>query len=303
MTAQSGAGDEAPSVVGLLTVSGLSVLALSVALALPATAVAQPEADPDARDVSVARTEFRAGVQAARAGDWGAARDHFARSYAINPRASALFNLAGAQLQTGQLVEAAESYREYLGRRTEATAANIAESERVLAELESRIPTVTLRVDDLADGDEVLLDDAVLNPLLLGQPMPLNPGEHRVAVRRAGDVIASETLRATEGARLEASLVAPAPPAPRPAEPEPLPAVTSPEPAETAVSPHVAASSSGSSRGAEGETDSGSVLEQWWLWTIVGVVVVGAVVGIYFAIPPSEAPPNRGFPDGPVEVR
>ena len=294
-------GGHSASVVGVIAVSELSVIALSVALMLPVTAVAQPE--PEARDVSVARREFRSGVQAARAGSWGEARDHFARSYAINPRVSALFNLAGAQLQTGQLVEAAESYREYLGRRNEATAANLAESERVVAELEARIPTATLRVDALLEGDEVLVDDAVLNPLLLGQAMPINPGEHRVVVRRDGAVIASETLRATEGARLEVSLVAPPPPAPTPAEPEPLPAVTAPEPTEPAESPHLAASSSPPSSTADGETDSGSVLEQWWLWAIVGVVVVGAVIGIYFAIPPSEAPPNRGFPDGPLEVR
>lgn len=287
-------------VVLVIAVRTLSAVGLFWALGLPVSAAAQPEAEPDARDVSVARQEFRSGVQAARAGEWATARDHFARSYAINPRASALFNLAGAQVQTGQLVEAAESYREYLGRRSEATAANIAESERVLAELESRIPTITLRIDALAPGDEVLLDEAVLNQLLLGQPMPLNPGEHRLVVRRDGDAIASETIAATEGARLETSVVAPPPAAPP--EPEPLPAVTTPEPTEPAVAPSLAASSDAPSSASVSD-ESGSVLEQWWLWTIVGVVVVGAAIGVYFAIPPSEPPPNRGFPDGPVEVR
>jgi hypothetical protein len=41
--------------------------------------------------------------------------------------------------------------------------------------------------------------------------------------------------------------------------------------------------------------DETPVYEQWWLWTIVGAVVVGGVVvGVYFGTKPGEAPPPYG---------
>ncbi len=39
----------------------------------------------------------------------------------------------------------------------------------------------------------------------------------------------------------------------------------------------------------EGESDDPGLIGEWWLWTIIGVVVVGGAVGAYFALkPPSE---------------
>lgn len=280
----------------------LFAIVLCVGSVLPSLAAAQPAT----RDVAVARRDFQAGIQAARAGEWDRARDHFARSYAINPRLSALFNLAGAQAHTGELVAAAESYREYLGRRDEATPGNIAEAERLLAELEAKIPTLRLRIDNLEDGDEVMLGDTTVNRLLLGEPMPLDPGEHRITIRRDSAELIGATVVATEGARLETALVAPqreaqpppeAPPdvGPPPLEPAPLP--------ELGVSDLPADAEPSSPSSPPREDDSGTVFEQWWFWTIVGVVVIGGAIGIYFAVPPTEAPPNRGFPGAPLEVR
>jgi hypothetical protein len=280
------------------TIARLFLFAVFVA-SLPAAAQAQV----DARDVAVARREFQAGLQPARNGEWESARDHFARSYEINPRISALFNLAGAQAQTGDLVEAAESYREYLGRRSEASASNVAEAERLLADLEARTPTLELRIDDLRGEDEVLLDGSALNRLLLGQPMPLSPGEHRVSVVRGGAEIASETLAAAEGARLAVTLAAPPlEPIAEPDVPEldpPPPAIPAPAPTPaTDLSPSAAATT------LPPEDTSGSVIERWWFWTIVGVVIVGAVViGVVFATRGGTPPDSRGFQmTAPVEV-
>ena len=33
-----------------------------------------------------------------------------------------------------------------------------------------------------------------------------------------------------------------------------------------------------------------SVIDEWWFWTIIGVVVVGAGVGLYFGISAALAP-------------
>lgn len=266
------------------------VLARLIALALLATS---PAAAQDARDVTVARSEFEAGIGAARAGDWGAARGHFARSYALNPRPSALFNLAGAQAQTGALVAAAESYREYLAHRDERNADRVTEAEGALADLEARIATVTVTLDGLAPGDEVRLDGAPIRSLLLDHAIPLDPGAHRFAVTRDGAEVAAASVDAREGARLTLTIDVPPPPAPTPAE------VVSDAPSEPEppTRPPVAPA----------PTDDGGedVLGSWWLWTIVaGVLTLGGAIAIGVAVTtPGDPPPSVGFAFGtPVRV-
>jgi hypothetical protein len=236
------------------------------------TALAQAGADP--RDVMVARQEFRAGIAAARDGRWAEARDRFARSYELNPRRSALFNLAGAQARTGELVAAAESYRRYLELRDEERAA---EAEARLDELTARIPLVTVRAS-LAEGDALTLDGAPLRRVLLTSPIPVDPGAHRLAVRRDEAEVAAEDFEAPEGARVEVVLDVPRPPVALAAVPDPAdPALLSDTPSEP--------------------DDGGTnVLTEWWFWTIAGVVVVGAVgTGLAIGLTPGQPPSSNGF--------
>ena len=80
----------------------------------PASALAQP-ADPNsAAKLPIARKLYDEGVDAVNKGRWSTAYDKFKASYELVPRPITLFNLAGAQSQTGRLVEAGESYRRFL---------------------------------------------------------------------------------------------------------------------------------------------------------------------------------------------
>ncbi len=262
---------------------------------MPTPAAAQP----NAADVTVARQAFQEGVRAARAGDWETARERFAHSYALNARPSALLNLAGAQAQTGHLVDSAESYREYLGVIEEGHRSRAA-AEAKLAEIEPRIPTLTLRLTGVVEGDVVTLDGEALNPALLEGPIPVDPGSRRVAVVRDESEVAEASATLAEGQALELSLDAPLiPEEPIPSEEPTLAEPTLPEPSPTPAETQPPLSPAPQAD----EEASGSILGQWWFWTIVGVAAVALLaVGIYFAVPPAQPPPNRAFPGGPLEI-
>ncbi|MCA9605246.1 MAG: tetratricopeptide repeat protein [Myxococcales bacterium] len=268
----------------------LALLLLGGSTASAQEAPAEGERVPS--EAAVAREAFQQGIAAARAGDWPAARAHFERSYALRPRASALFNLAGAQVQTGALVQAAESYREYLGRGDDPSAERAAEAAAALARLEARIPTVRVTATGLEPNDELRLDGDAIDRRLLEGPIPVDPGARRFEVVRDGHVVASEQVDAAEGAHLEVTLDVP-PPAPPdlqvtepPPDPAPviLPPVTpDPDPPD------------------EGE----DVLGSWWLWTLVGAVVLGGLAaGLAVAFTTPGAPPDsHGFlTSDPVRV-
>ena len=126
----------------------LSLATMTLA-AGPSGASAQP-ADEMAR----ARQLFETGLEAARAARWAEARDAFRASLAVAERPSTLLNLAGAEVQTGELVTGAGTYRRFLEAATSGRdAAHREEAEAALAAVEARIPHATIRVAGAADGD------------------------------------------------------------------------------------------------------------------------------------------------------
>lgn len=56
----------------------------------------------------------------------------------------------------------------------------------------------------------------------------------------------------------------------------------------------------GSAEGAERD-DGGSIFGEWWLWTAVGVVVVGAIAGWFLLGPPSDDAPSGSLGRGALE--
>lgn len=182
---------------------GLLAFALSLAVALPAAA----------QDVARARQLFEQGLASARASHWVEARDAFQESLEIAERPSTVLNLAGAQVQTGQLVDAAASYRRFLDiARTGRDAAHRADAQHQLEAVEARIPHATLRVAGLASDDVVRIDERVVMHGALETPMALDPGPHALVVMREGRELGQRRFELADGesAVVELALVAPA---------------------------------------------------------------------------------------------
>jgi len=261
------------------------VIATFLTAMLAPTALAQSEAD-----TARARALFQQGLDAARAEHWVDARDAFVQSLDIAERPSTLLNLAAAQVQTGQLVEGAASYRRFLEIATEAReAAHRAQAQAALDALAPRIPHVIVRVQGLADGDEVRLDYQVLLPAALGTPTAVDAGSHEVAVLRSGRSVASQRFQLAEGQSVEMTL-------------DTTPVVQSPtQAAASATTPSMDQAIAEPVPDEHASHGDDTML-------IVGIVIGAAVVagvaiglGVYFGTQGGSASPYHGnFGDGTV---
>jgi hypothetical protein len=161
----------------------LALLVAAAALAAPAPALAQ-----SAADVAVAREIFIEGSELASQGLWEQARERYERSLALKRAPITLYSLGVAQQQTGQLVEALESFRAFL---LEPSAPATREYEQLarkaVRELERQVAALDLRLSphDIA-GLEVRIYGVVVPAAALERPRLLNPGTHTVTVSAPG---------------------------------------------------------------------------------------------------------------------
>ena len=184
-------------------------LALAALLVLGAARATAQDADPAMR--RAARTLYEQGVTAATEQRWEDARAAFERSLALFPGGVTRMALAGAESRTGRLVAAAESYRRFLREAEPAVRARHEEAVRTaLAELEPRIPTWTLDVRGLAEGDAVRLDETRLAGAALGIALPVDPGPHLVVVERDAEIVAQASFVAVESTAGRVELDVPA---------------------------------------------------------------------------------------------
>lgn len=199
-----------------------------------------------------AQSLFEAGLDAAEAEHWGEAVDLFRRSLQLVERPNTLFNLGVALISAGKPVEAKAVLERYL--RVSSIEQDRQAAARIhLAEAEHAIGHLQLAVEPA--NAEVRIDGQVVVPGLVD----LDPGEHRLSVRRARYESLEEniTIGAAETTvwtgRLRSALDAATPAAPTDLR------NTSP---------------------AEPLSDSGSVFSKPVFWIVTAAVVVVAGVGI-----------------------
>lgn len=157
--------------------------------------------DPAATDLDAARELFFEGQSFAGEGRWAEARDRFQRSLAIKRSAITLYSLGVAELESGLLVEAIASLQAFLAEpTTDATEPYRQPAEAALAELEARVPRLTIRVRPAdAPGLQVKVDgEEIPGSALLGGWIA-NPGRHRVEVTAEGYQPSEQRLALAEG--------------------------------------------------------------------------------------------------------
>jgi hypothetical protein len=170
----------------------LAVLVASCALAIARSARAE--------DVAAAAAAFDRGLADMKAGRYDTGCPALAESHRLDPKPGALFTLAECEAKRGRVATAMTHYRDlvaWVARLPPAQATKHVERERVakerIAELAKQVPELTLELTPNAPGGLVVTRDGVtLGPALLGVPLPIDPGEHVVAVR-AADGRARET--------------------------------------------------------------------------------------------------------------
>ena len=193
----------------------LARLTLLAALTLSPAAPALAQDAPSASETALAREQHNEGMAHARAGRWPAAYGAFARAYALVRRPLVLLNLAGAEEQTGRLVESAEHYRQFL---REVTSGREAQqrpvAEQGLSRVEPRIPRARFILEGTRPADTYALDDKPLAPAVMGSPLPLDPGTHTLVVRHAEGELGRITFVLAEGEAQDVRLTVTRPAAP-----------------------------------------------------------------------------------------
>ena len=224
------------------------------------TAAADPEplvGEPTGPDVvvetptvpeisSAAERFFEDGLVALQREDYATALVAFERARALDERPILLFNIAMCRRALLQYPEALTAFRQYLVLAgSEATDERRQQVRDLISQMELNLARVVVRVDQ--DGATVLLDGERVGTTPLMHLLQLGPGRHVLEVRRNGFHDAQLPFDVMAGEPKELVLAL---------QPlTPVPATAPEEPFE----------------------DPG-IVENWWFWTLIGVVVVGGAV-------------------------
>lgn len=234
------------------------VLALLGAAAGSRTAEAQASGNE-----AEARRLFEEGVAALDREDYATALVAFQRARELSSRPILLYNIGMCQRALLRFPEAIASFRQFLieaGR--DATDDQRRQVVDLIAEMERSLSEVWVQAN--VDGAALFLDGRQVGSTPLVQPLRVGAGAHVIEARRPGyrDTRVAFDVMAGEDTQVQLAL-------------EALP---------------TPATGRTSSAGSPVE-DEGSVAESWWLWTILGVVVVGGAVTAGVLLWPEEPPP------------
>lgn len=249
--------------IGLLTISFLS------SAAPPAFAQTDEER-------SAARAAATQGADAFDAGRWEEAVDLFTRAEALVHSPAHLLFIARAQLKLGQWVKAYETLQKIKRAQLPPNASPavkraVEEGNKELAQLEPQLPYVATKVKNPSGDVQVLIDGAVVPPLLVGLLRPIDPGSHQFQAKSgelASDVV---TLEVTPGMKQTVELEL----KPQAGAPAAAPPAAETEPSAQPLGTRAGSADTGGSK-ADGKKIAG--------YAALGVGAVGLGLGTFFLV-------------------
>jgi hypothetical protein len=156
-------------------------LALSVTLALAAAPGAAFAASP--AELEAARKLFAEAERDQQADNWDVALRKLNAIAAVKDTAGVRFHIGNCLEHLGRLLDALESFQKAQALAQDSQTRDVLQlvSPRIES-LRVRIPTLTIRLSS-ADRDAVVhIDDKPVDRTMIGAPVGLDPGTHRVAV-------------------------------------------------------------------------------------------------------------------------
>jgi hypothetical protein len=227
----------------------------------------------------VARRLFEEGRAAEDAGRWREAADKFRKATAIKDTPGMRFHLARCEEEQGAFVEALVEYdraRELID-----SGIRAADVEKLLADARERVRAkvalLTVRLPSGIENVSVELDGKALSGSVLGVPMPINPGVHRVSAVAVGRTPFAQELALSTGEVRQLPVELPVATT--------VPAVPSARPASSTVAPRADAA----------QSDDGAVPTR--TIALVGeasLFAAGLGTGIVFSIAKSNATDRYG---------
>lgn len=190
-----------------LALSASTCCAALATLAEPCTAANE---SPSASELQSARALFMQAEEDEDASRWQEALEKLRLVSHVKLTAGVRYHIALCEAHLGELANALE---EYSAAQSQARVENAQDVLQLvgdaLAELSPRVPRLTLRIVPEFVDATVLLDGAPLEHARLGEPMPINPGPHRVDATAVGrsPIHATVTLHERESTVMEIPLV------------------------------------------------------------------------------------------------
>ncbi len=194
-----------------------------VAAVLAASTFAPDAWSQSAKELAHARERFKEAAALQAGGDFARALEAYKDVAQVKSTAHIRFNIATCEEKLGDYVSALGTYRLALTEATKSNSKDIESSvQAALAELEPRIPTLTLRRGEGAAVAEVTLDGRkVANPSI-GVEFQVNPGPHDLRATApdrlpfaAELTLADKDHRVVELVLKPRAVAAPLPPSPR----------------------------------------------------------------------------------------
>lgn len=191
-------------------------------------APARAAVEPTPTELSVARRLFEEGRVAEDGARWREAASKFRKAIAIKDTPGMRFHLARCEEEQGAFVEALVEYdraRELIDGGVRAL-----DVEKLLAgareRVRAKVALLTVRLPSDVENVSVELDGKALSSAVLGVPMPINPGVHRVRAVAVGRQPFTQELALGTGEARQLPIALPAamtvpPPAPARAKPSP----------------------------------------------------------------------------------
>jgi hypothetical protein len=247
--------------------------------AVTLTALAAPPRRPGTHAESPEyREAIRTALEEFDAGNFPEARAAFTRAHALAPNARTFRGLGFVAFELRNYIEAAEHLESALDSSDKPLDGELRRTtEALLARARSLLGTVHIEATPRFDA---LLVDGMAAELTDARTLVLEVGDHVIELRAQGLLPERRELEISGGERLSLSFAL------RPAEDTALAAGPR---AEVAQPP-----SPGPVR--KDETGTRRWYKSPWLWSAVGVVLVGAGVGTYFALRPD----TQVKPDDPT---
>jgi len=181
--------------------------ALFAALALSLAAAPALAKEPTAAEIKMSKDMVRDAITEAKEGRCPEAIRMLKDSIAIRESAEAYYHLADCQATTGKLKDALGSLKRGQAvadqQKDKAMRATIGEGLKVL---EAGIPMISLELPAGVEGVAVTIDGAAVPEAELKAPIPVDPGEHTVAVKAPGRKTFTRTVKAEPEARIVVSV-------------------------------------------------------------------------------------------------
>jgi hypothetical protein len=128
-------------------------------------------------------------------------------SYKLDPGVGTMLNLADCHEKEGKLAQAWGNWGEARDQaKRENDKARMDLAARRQKELEPRVPKLTVTVTGPAEGLAVYRDELKLESVMLGVPLPVDPGAHAITLRRGTSVLREKKIDIAEKATEEVTI-------------------------------------------------------------------------------------------------